>query len=62
MGTTETTDFTLIVKEVSDLQTTLSLSFRAEVEGLQQESQAISRLMSAARDLSEPQPSFFTRG
>ena len=59
---TEIPDFQLIFEKVDEARVRLGADFEAELIGLQQQSQGISELMTAARELSEPPPTYFTRG
>lgn len=58
----EAADFQVILEKVEEARANLGPDFEAELIVLQQESHSVAELMTAARDLSEPPPPYFTRG
>lgn len=58
----EIPSFELIFEKVGEARVSLGPDHEAALIALQQQSEDISELMTVARDLSEPPPTYFTRG
>ena len=54
--------FQLLFEKVDEARASLGADHEVALIALQQQSEGISELMTIARDLSEPPPSYFTRG
>lgn len=59
---TETPTFELIFEKVDEGRASLDPHHQAALIALQRQSEDIAELMTVARDLSEPPPTYFTRG
>ncbi len=55
-------EFQLIFEKVDEARASLEPDFQANVIALQRQSDVISELLMVAREISEPQPIYFTRG
>jgi len=62
MEMTAIPSFELIFEKVDEARVSLGADHEAALIALQQQSEGISELMTVARHLSEPPPSYFTRG
>lgn len=59
---TETPSFELIFEKVDEARASLGPDYDGALIALQQQSKGIAELMTVARELSEPPPTYFTRG
>lgn len=55
-------DFELILTKLTEARESGDGQLRVSMERVQQQSDSMASLMSAAQDLAEPQPQYFTRG